>query len=650
MLNLNEPLKTSPDKQPTSHPWAWAAYAGFAFFLFIGSRLFLGFNLNGRGNLDEITSFSMVLFAFFAIEHLARGITRKIIIFSLGFFLVFFHLLNGLYFRFFDTLIPFDIIKQYKDIFAVGSSGLSLASLVEILVAAFVPLGFLIYILFRPFKPRPLVLLVLLIVAIVGWTERITLPLDRPANSASALPNFIHYSLYYKFGYGFDKKKYEKIISDPNSLLAAPRQNYAFVKGKGLLQEPIDTNTNTKKHYNVIFILMESVRAYECGFLGAATSFTPELDKLAGQARIYDNFYANGSQTVRGEFSSLCSAYPNPLGVSEYIVNPSVNVISLPQILSDTGYDTLWFSGYTADFDNKRQFLKRHGVKEIIDRYVLPKPTKPILGWGMSDEELFENVMRILSDANQPFFAQITTLSNHFGADAYPTDVNSPSLPGSPQYIRYRNGIFYTDWAVSRFVEQILNSKFRDNTIVIITGDHGVWFFPNDIKKDIQKREIYFRSPLCMWGPAEIVEPGIDHTVGSQVDIAPTVLDMLGIRHSNTFLGQSLLDTNAAGEKRFAIMYLGNTSSIRIGPLWSLPETDKMRKISEENFRISKRMKIRGYGNYSFGAIEGDLLRGPYKIHTCTDAEKENKLSEKLNDITFMSGYCIYKNAFQGGH
>jgi phosphoglycerol transferase MdoB-like AlkP superfamily enzyme len=647
MPELNEPPKTPNVKQPASFRWSWLAYAGFAAFLFISSRMFLGFKLNARGRIDEMTSFTMVLFAFFAIEYLTRGIVRKIVLFSLGGLLIFFHLLNGLYFRFFDTLIPFDIIRQYKDLFVVSSSGLGLASIVEILIAVLVPLSLLIYILLRPYRAKLLVLVILLALIITGWAHRISQPLDRQANAASAVPNFIHYSLYYKFGFGFDKKKFAKIVSNPESLLASPRKNYKFVEGRGLLQEPIGANADTPKRYNVIFILMESFRAYECGFLGAATSFTPSLDKLAGQARIYDNFYANGSQTVRGEFASLCSAYPNPLGVSEYIINPSVDVISLPQILSDAGYETLWFSGYTADFDNKRRFLKHHGVKNIIDRDVLPKPQKPILGWGMCDEELFDNVWRILEDANKPFFAQVTTLSNHFGADAYPTDAQSPVLPATPQYQRYINGIFYTDWAVARFVERILNSKFRNNTIIIITGDHSVWFFPDDIKEDIQKREIYFRVPLCIWGPRDAVAPAVDHLVGSQVDIAPTVLDTLGIRRKNTFLGQSLIDSNIPVEKRMAIMYLGNTSSIRIGNVWSLPETDKMQKITEDNFRLSKRMKIRGYTNHHFGTIEGDLLRGPYKINNDVSADTEDAFSKKLNDVTFMAGFCIYRNAFQ---
>jgi glucan phosphoethanolaminetransferase (alkaline phosphatase superfamily) len=629
---------------------SWPAYIGFALFLFIGSRLFLGFHLNARGRTDEITSFAMVLFAFFTIEHFASGITRKILLFSLGSFLVFFHLLNGLYFRFFDTLIPFDIIRQYKDLFVISGTGLSLSSFAEILVAVLVPLGLLVYILFRPFHPKPILLIILLIPITIGWICRVAGPLDRPAKATSALPNFIHHYLHFKFRFGFDKKRYDEVIEGVNSLLAVPREHYRFVKGKGVLQEPLGTPPQQPKRYNVIFILMESFRTYECGFLGAEPSFTPGFDKLAPQARVYDNFYANGSQTVRGEFASLCSLHCNPLGVSTYLVNPSVDVISLPQILSDFGYDTLWFSGYTADFDNKRPFLQRHGIKKIIDRDVLPPPAKPIIGWGMNDEELFENVWRTLQDCNGPFFAQITTLSNHFGKSDYPTDVMAPVIKSGPEYQRYAKGIYYTDFAVSNFVERILNSTLRDNTIVIITGDHGIWVFPEAVKKDMQKREIYFRSPLCIWGPSDVVMPGVDHTVGSQVDIAPTVLEMLNIRHSNTFLGQSLVDATVPSENRFAVMYLGTMASMRIGNIWSLLDTTNIQKMNGRNKIYAKagKMKKCRSTTYDFAEVEGDLLRGPYKTKNTLDAAAAAPLDKKLNDITFLTGYSIYQNAFQG--
>jgi len=628
----------------------WPIRFAFLTVLILGSRQFLGFKLRAIGFLDIVTSISTMLVLILLAERFLRGITRKIVLFLLCGLMIFFHLVSGVYYRFFNALLPFDIINQWKDLFYISDEGASLISLWEMAVAVYIPTVLLVLILVKPLRVKWPVFATLFLIASVGWAYRLSCPLQRGPDEIAALPRYFHWYGHCRGNLLLDKQRYHNIVKNIDAVLPRNLDGYKRVNGKGIMLKPVSsliahrsslesgpifrTQSPVTSHeplkYNIIFILMESVRAYECGFLGAKPSFTPGLDKLAGKARLFDNFYANGSQTVRGEFSSLCSIYPNPIGVPTYIVRPNLDVISLPQILRNLGYETVWFSAYTADFHNKRQFLTAHGIGRIIDKDILPEPNEPIIADGMNDVEMFDNTFKVLMDCNQPFFAQITTLSNHYCCYDYPTNDQAPIVEASPEYRRYAHGIYYTDYAVSGFIEKILESKLADNTIIIITGDHGLWLFPPGVADPLQKREMYFRLPLCIWGPPDVITPGIDHTLGSQLDIAPTLMEILKISADNTFLGQSLINTNIAPSQRYVVTFLGCRSAIRIADMFTIRSNTSSRIIRK------------------FATIEGDVLRGKYNVKHYLGTDDQNRLRKKLDNIKFFIGYCIYHNAFKG--
>ncbi|MHC4416956.1 MAG: LTA synthase family protein [Planctomycetota bacterium] len=629
---------------------AFAVRFGFVVLVIIASRMFLGNITRARGRADIAISFSMMLLIILLVERFAPRILREILLVLMGASLLFFHLLNGLYYRFFNCPIPFDVFRQWRDVFVVGPDGLGLMSGLELIVAVILPVLLLVWILCKPLKSKSFVVIVILLaISIIGWTHRLNRPINRSVSSRAALPDFIHRFAFYRFKLGLGRQRYLDIIGNISTDFPRALAGYRSVPDKGIMVEPVEAlETNDPAKYNIILILMESVRTYECGFLGAEPSFTPELDKLAKNARVYTNFYANGSQTVRAEIGLLCSIYPNPVGVPTYLVNPNLKVISLPEILGETGYDTLWFSAYTADFDNKRNFLTRHGVKKLFDRDVLPKPQRPVIGWGMNDVEMFQNVWKIIEDQDEPFFAEITTLSSHGGRWEYPTDRSAPKIKDSARYKSYARGIYYTDSAVAKFIRKVQNSRLALNTIIIITGDHGVWVFPSEITDPLQKQEIYFRTPLCVWGPPELVQPGIDHTLGSHIDVAPTLLDMLNIHRRNTFLGQSLVNTKIPHQQRYVLAYLGSIPYFRAGDVASLLSHQFNEEIDFNGSGHVATPDSYGQTPLNFATVGSDLLRGSYIIKPFDDQEKVKALSKRVDDITFLTAYGIYFNALQG--
>jgi len=618
----------------------------FVATMLIGSRLFLGNISRSRGRMDVLTSFATVLFVIVLIETLAPRILRGILLLLTGTALVFFHLLYGVYFRFFNYTVPFDIFRQWQDLFVVGKYGGNLISIYELVVAVVLPLVFLVWIALRSVKGKLLLFIILAGIMAIGWTNRLMRDINRSANTKAALPDMLHKVGRYHFMLRMKKQRFLRILDNIETAIPRHLDGYRRVKSGGIAVEPIEPSPKSEcAQYNIILILMESVRAYECGFLGAKPSFTPRLDELTGQARVYTDYYSNGTRTVSAELSLLCSVYPNPVGSLTYLINPKIGITSLPQILSEFGYDTLWFSGYTADFHNKRTFLSHHGIQKIFDRDVLPKPTEPTIGWGMADGEMFENVWSILKDCNQPFFAQITTLSNHCDERLdYPTEADTPAVEGPLRFRKYMQGTYYTDHTVSRFIEKVRSSELADDTIIVVTSDHGLWFFPTGLKNPLQRWETFFRMPLCVWGPRGLIAPGRDDTLGSHIDVAPTLMDMLNIRSTNTFLGQSLLERGISSEDRYVTAFLGNTPYFRVGDVLALPEV----AIQTGAYVRGEETRLCGRSQISLFALRGDLLRDPHAGTPFADESRAEAISKRIDDIMLLTAYATYFDAFQG--
>jgi len=324
------------------------------------------------------------------------------------------------------------------------------------------------------------------------------------------------------------------------------------------------------KPLNVVVVLMESFRLRESGIGTGHAVIAPHLDALASEGMFFPHFYADGHQTVRGELATLCSVLPNYSGGQVYSTFPQLSLPCLPQILHDAGYQTHWFSAYMSSFGGKGTFLRNHGVQFVHDGPTMNgrKLKHPKLGWGPADEDTAEYVIETLAKAKGPFFAEWMTLSNHHPFDA-PFDIPTPpQIEASREPVEFRNyqkGLHYTDHAVNHFIELARTQPWFKDTVFVFLGDHGTWLFPmiQESLTPAEKIEAYFRVPFIIWSPGHVA-PKRSEVVASQIDVAPTLLDLLGISAPNAFEGTSLLAA-VPPENRFAVMGDENVWSIRQG-------------------------------------------------------------------------------------
>ncbi len=566
---------------------------------------------NAVGLLDHASLILMILFVLEFLRRVpgerARSAGRLAVIAILAIFFF----LNTLHFRFFHTWGDAAAARQWEDFLSIWSSLKVLSKPADFLFFFAGPL--LAWLLIRHDTPPPLSkrILFLLIAGLMVAHARFASPEflyneNDPFMTMLRTQGESWLTRSFTEGGGAEEsaggRKYQLI----NSTLykSAHRAEFPLLKIPLPHSRPLPFQLDNKT--NVVFVLMESLRAYESGVYGAAPSLTPNLDRLAREGILFKNFYANSYQTARGEFAVHSSFLPAVQGSPEYIVEPQVSLMTWPALLKRHGYATLWVGSYTPTYDNKQDFLSHHGIDSFYSS--VPKGYRKV-GWGPSDEDLFNYAFDILSAQQTPYFAEIMTLSDHFPwDDGAPTASLTPKVQGEALYQKYAQGMFYTDYAIGKFMDRIRASRHFDHTLFIFVGDHGIWLFPDSVPaSSALRQEVYFRVPLILW--SQQLQPRVIETIGSQIDIGPTVLDLLGLRDENTFQGTSLFRRDVA--TRFVLMSQDGRWNMRRGNVYTYdvgPELFKTHYPFNEA-EYDRLVKDKRMEHVDFTTDE-DLLRG----------------------------------------
>lgn len=319
-------------------------------------------------------------------------------------------------------------------------------------------------------------------------------------------------------------------------------KNYTFpFPNKYPLYKTPKAITSAPQNENVILILLEGVRASELGIYGAEYSASPNLDGRSNLFSIFKNNYSTAPLTAKSEFAINCSSLDYFSGSPISSRQLEIKKKCFPKILQENGYDTYWFHGNEKEFYKRESFLSQLGINHITDRIsLIEKGYSNEIGWGITDEQLFEYTIKKLSKMPGKFYAEILTVSNHspFSFDWGIDIPDNISYSDNEYFNSYRQGIYYTDYALNQFLDKFFASKLADNTHLIITGDHGAWAFDEDSLSQLTKDEQFFRVPLLIYSPNS--QPRTIEAMTSHIDIAPTVLDLLNLQASNSFMGMSV--------------------------------------------------------------------------------------------------------------
>jgi phosphoglycerol transferase MdoB-like AlkP superfamily enzyme len=298
------------------------------------------------------------------------------------------------------------------------------------------------------------------------------------------------------------------------------------------LTRAMPARTNGLGKLNVVVLVEESFGAEFIGAYGAAQSDTPYFDALAKQGLLFSNTYASGTRTARG-LEAITASFP-PIPSESILHRPgNENITTWGSVMAKQGYHTSFLYGGYGYFDNMNYFYGNNGF-EVVDRQQIDNPKFANI-WGVSDEDLFNKVLSHLDEQHQqqaqtPTFTMVMSTSNH-KPFTFPAGIANIPAEGGGRHA----GVRYADYAIGKFIDAARSHGWFDDTLFVIVADHGARVYG---KTEIPLQT--YRIPLLVYSPKHI-QPQVVDTLTGQIDIAPTVLGLLGFAYQAPFFGQDVL-------------------------------------------------------------------------------------------------------------
>ena len=287
------------------------------------------------------------------------------------------------------------------------------------------------------------------------------------------------------------------------------------------------------KQPNIVLILLESFSVeYIQAINGDSAVYTPFLDSLIREGLVFDNCFANGKKSIDA-VPSVISSIPKLMD-EEFITSTyATNTIeSLPKQLEKIGYHSAFFHGATNGSMNFNQFAAKARFDQYFGRTEYNNDDDFDGTWGIYDHLFLSWSVDEMSKFKAPFFSTIFTLSSH-PPYAIPEAYASKFRDGPT---KMHNSVGYTDYALRQFFAKAKNQSWYENTLFIITADHT----PASVTPIYFKERGNMHVPLVFFHPDQSVLRGKKHKIVSQIDIMPSILDLVGYQLPFFSFGESV--------------------------------------------------------------------------------------------------------------
>ena len=316
---------------------------------------------------------------------------------------------------------------------------------------------------------------------------------------------------------------------------------------------------NPKTKPNVVILILESYgREYISSFnkefnIPGYEGYSPFVDSLAQHSLIFTNAYANGYKSIHG-MSSVVAGIPSFKDAFTSSPYPKQKIESLVSVLKGEGYDTSFFHGAPNGSMGFLGFGNILGYDHYYGKTEYNNDADFDGVWGIWDEPFLQYFNKTVTQKKQPFMATLFTVSSH---EPY---IVPPQYEG-----KFPKGktpihqcIGYTDHALKEFFNAAKKEKWYENTIFVLVADHGNLMYYPEYYKD----QNFHTVPILFFSPNKKYV-GVNNDWAQQIDIYPTILDMMGYEKPFRSWGRSLISNDKT--KPFVMRYSSDNYQMMSG-------------------------------------------------------------------------------------
>ena len=526
------------------------------------------FNLGAEGAMQNFLLFLNPLpsgLLLLGIGLFFKGRKSYWIMIAIDFVLSLWLFANILYYREFSNFLSLSIIKTSGS--TADNLGKSIVGITRVTdFLAFIDIALVIFLMvakvvkydLRPLKLRFNLLLEGIAVLLIG-VNLLMAQKDRSGLLTRTFDNSYivkylgmnEYAVYDAFKTAQTSEQMAKAnVSDLQSVKKYLKVNYV---------KPNSTYTGVAKGKNVLVIHLESFQQFLIGYKCQGKEVTPNLNKLyhSKNTLSFANFY---NQVGQGKTSDAEMMLENSLfglqsGSAMSSYGTSNTFESAPAILKQQGgYTTAVMHGGAGSFWNRNNAYKQFGYEYFMPLSYYQNKPKYYIGYGLKDKIFFSQSIKYIERLPQPFYLKLITVTNHY---PYDLDKKNQSIDktdtGDETVDGYVQTAHYLDQAVGQLMRWMKKTGLDKNTLLVFYGDHyGISGNHHKASAELLNQDEFTnfdnlkfqRVPLMFHMKG--LKGGIKKTYGGEIDVLPTLLNLLGISNKGTIqFGHDLLSKKA---------------------------------------------------------------------------------------------------------
>lgn len=357
------------------------------------------------------------------------------------------------------------------------------------------------------------------------------------------------------------------------SRVAALRVEHEFEADRQPPWHSIDMTlkpTAKSRKTNVVVVMLESVRAVSTTVHEPSLPTTPFLQKLSKDSLMVEDMSVVYPRTNGAWMAILSGQYPLTIeGVSRWTAENrrQQRIHALPYLLGEQGYATAFFTPTDLNFIDEIEVVRALEFEHIVSEPELKKDGDKRANYlGGADESMIDPILEwsaAQQKAGRPFLTAIMTNVGHHPYKT-PDTWRRVQFPGvtDERLNDYYNCLLYIDGFLEQLIRGYSERGMRDNTVFIILGDHGQSFGEHGLHQVFNG--LYqegVQTPALIYAPGMPGLKGVIRGARQQIDVFPTVLDLLGYEAQNGRMpGVSLLMPPDADRKLFMSTSMGGSA------------------------------------------------------------------------------------------